>query len=500
MRPLLEGRKALMKPVPAIRVRTVHPAQVREKGSFVLYWMTASRRVAHNYGLQRAVEHCVRLNKPLVILEALRCDYPYASDRLHAFILQGMADNLEACRSAGVCHHPYVETARGEGKGLLHALGSRACVVVTDLFPCFFLPRMLAAASRDLPVGLEAVDSCGLLPLQAAGRVFTTAASFRRFVQKGLHEHLAHPPERSPLSALAHAAPVSLPREIRNRWPAAGADTLRAGPEALARLPLDHGVAPVATPGGSRAGRGALDRFLRTAMGRYDTDANHPDRHAVSGLSPYLHFGHVSAHEVFSRVAGREGWRATRAVPQATGSRAGWWGMRPGAEAFLDQLVTWRELGYNLCFQREDYDRYESLPGWARETLERHAGDPRPYLYGPEAFRDARTHDPLWNAAQRQLLREGTIHNYLRMLWGKKILHWTSSPRQALEIMLELNDRYALDGRDPNSYNGIFWILGRYDRAWGPERPVFGKVRYMTSRSTARKLELRAYLERFSSD
>ena len=174
--------------------------------------------------------------------------------------------------------------------------------------------------------------------------------------------------------------------------------------------------------------------------------------------------------------------------------------MSPAAEAFLDELVTWRELGRNFAFRREDVDRWESLPPWALATLDRHRDDPRPFRYDLAAFAAAETHDPLWNAAQRQLLREGRIHNYLRMLWGKKILEWSASPEAALEVMTELNNRHALDGRDPNSYAGIFWVLGRYDRPWGPERPVFGTVRYMSSDNTARKLKVRGYLRTFSPD
>ncbi len=168
------------------------------------------------------------------------------------------------------------------------------------------------------------------------------------------------------------------------------------------------------------------------------------------------------------------------------------------AEAFLDQVVTWRELGFNMCRHQEDHDRYESLTPWALDTLNRHAGDKRPYLYPLTTLTSATTHDPLWNAAQTQLVREGRIHNYLRMLWGKKILEWTPHPREALDTMIELNNRYALDGRDPNSYSGIFWVLGRYDRPWGPERPIFGKIRYMSSRNTARKFDVSGYIERYS--
>jgi deoxyribodipyrimidine photo-lyase len=173
--------------------------------------------------------------------------------------------------------------------------------------------------------------------------------------------------------------------------------------------------------------------------------------------------------------------------------------MRPAAEAFLDQLVTWRELGFNSAWQQDSAEAYSSLPAWARKTLAAHAGDPRPYIYSARRLGAADTHDPVWNAAQRQLLREGRIHNYMRMLWGKKILEWTRSPRQALAVMLELNNRYALDGRDPNSASGILWCLGRYDRPWGPVRPIFGTIRYMSSDSARRKFRLGPYLERYGA-
>jgi len=170
--------------------------------------------------------------------------------------------------------------------------------------------------------------------------------------------------------------------------------------------------------------------------------------------------------------------------------------MSPSAEAFLDELVTWRELGYGFCTHEPDYDRYESLPAWARATLEDHASDPREHIYSVDELGAASTGDDLWNAAQRQLVHEGVIHNYLRMLWGKRILEWTRHPREALAVMIEINNRYALDGRDPNSYSGICWVLGRFDRGW-PERAIFGKVRSMTSASTRRKVKLDDYLARW---
>ncbi|MEM7518000.1 MAG: hypothetical protein AAF368_13895 [Planctomycetota bacterium] len=160
--------------------------------------------------------------------------------------------------------------------------------------------------------------------------------------------------------------------------------------------------------------------------------------------------------------------------------------------------MTWRELGFNACTYVPNYDKFESLPDFALTTLAEHAGDKREYLYTLEQFERGQTHDKLWNAAQMQLVREGIIHNYLRMLWGKKILEWTKSPREALDVMIELNNKFALDGRDPNSYSGIFWVLGRYDRAWGPERPIYGKIRYMTSENTARKVRVKDYVVKYA--
>jgi deoxyribodipyrimidine photo-lyase len=203
-------------------------------------------------------------------------------------------------------------------------------------------------------------------------------------------------------------------------------------------------------------------------------------------------------HQIFSELMTRERWTTRALASRSGGRREGWWGVSPSAEAFLDELVTWREVGFNMCHLGEDYDRYESLPEWARRSLDAHAADPRPHRYSLAELEAGATHDPLWNAAQTQLVREGRMHNYLRMLWGKKVLEWSRSPREALEIMIALNDTYALDGRDPNSYSGIFWVLGRYDRPWAPERPIFGTVRYMSSESAARKLRVRGYIRKYS--
>ncbi len=459
--------------VPNMRLRRCNDAPVRPGAGHVLYWMTSARRTGWNLGLQRALDHATEWDRPLVVLEALRCDYPWASDRLHRFVLQGMRDNALALAEGGVTYFPYVEPSRGAGRGLLGALAEDACVVVTDDYPAFILPRMLRSAAEAVPVRLEAVDSNGLLPLRASDRVFPTAYSFRRFLHRALPEHLDDLPTADPLADAA-LPEMELPAAIVRRWPSADASLLESDDDGLRPLPIDHSVSSVAYEGGRVAGLRTLDRFLDARLDRYADERNQPEEDVTSELSPYLHFGHVSAHEVFDAVADREGWNEGQ-LGEPNGSRKGWWGMSEPAEAFLDELVTWREVGFNRCALSDDYDRYESLPEWALTTLDDHADDPRDHAYDLERFENATTHDPLWNAAQVQLSRQGRIHNYLRMLWGKKILEWSASPRDALDVMIELNNKYAVDGRDPNSYSGIFWVLGRYDRAWGPERPIFGK-------------------------
>jgi deoxyribodipyrimidine photo-lyase len=482
---------------PSLRVRRVNAAPVRADGTFVLYWMVAHRRVGWNFALDRALEWVRELERPLVILEALGLDYPWASDRLHRFVLDGMADTARRLQGKPVLYYPYVEPTPGAGRDLLPALAAEAAVCVTDDFPAFVLPRLVVAAAPRLPVRLEAVDSNGLLPLRAAGEVFPTAYSFRRFLQRTLPGHLGERPAANPLARQRLPALRQLPREVMSRWPPAAAPLLDGDPAALAALPIDHSVGAVRTPGGTTEARSVLARFLETRLARYVEDRNHPDIEGASGLSPYLHFGHLSAHEAFARVVTRERWSPLALVAAATGRRTGWWGMSAPAESFLDQLVTWRELGFNMCAHREDHDAFETLPVWALRTLAKHARDRRPVRYAAGQLARAETHDPLWNAGQRQLVREGRLHNYVRMLWGKKILEWSTRPQDALAGMIELNNKYALDGRDPNSYSGIFWVLGRYDRPWGPERPIFGTVRYMSSENTARKLRVREYLRRY---
>jgi deoxyribodipyrimidine photo-lyase len=461
--------------------------------------MTAFRRTTWNFALDRAVEWVEKLHKPLVILEAVRHGYRWASDRIQRFVLDGMAENACRLENTNVTYYPYVEPKPNAGKGLLAALASHACVVVTDDFPCFFLPRMVVSATRQVPVLMEVVDSNGLLPLRQAEQTFPTAFAFRRFLQKELPRHLMEFPKADALVRAHFPLAKLFPREIGKRWPKASSRLLNSRKSVLAGISVDLGIPPVEVRGGSTTAQTLFRNFLRNKLSTYVEARNEPEQQSTSELSPYLHFGHISVHQIFSEITRQEGWSPGRLALRATGRRTGWWGASQASEAFLDQVITWRELGFNFCQTRKDYDQFDSLPAWALKTLQQHARDERSHVYTLEKFERAMTHDPLWNAAQTQLVREGRIHNYLRMLWGKKIIEWTRTPLEALKIMIEINNKYAIDGRDPNSYSGIFWCLGRYDRPWGPERPVFGTIRYMSSQNTARKFNVGEYMQRYSS-
>ncbi|MFN8061296.1 MAG: hypothetical protein U0Q12_19200 [Vicinamibacterales bacterium] len=463
--------------------------------------MTASRRTGWNFALQRAVAWAIELARPLVVLEAVRVDHPWANDRLHQFLIDGMAEHAATFANNAATYLPFIEPTPGDGKGLLATLAARSAVVVTDDYPCFFVPAMVAAAIPQVTARFEQVDGNGLLPMRSAGRAFNTAYLFRRHLQASVLRDGLVLPTADPL------ADVTLPRAAVDeatlrRWPMATQGSLSSTSETIARLPIDHAVRPAPLRGGTTAARRRLATFVSTALDRYGDEQAQPEADATSGLSPYLHFGHMSSHEVFDAVLRARhpdgGSRPTPRTPApgvaVTGQRHGFWGLGASAESFLDQLVVWRELAFNTCVFVPDYASFGSLPGWAQTTLERHASDPRPVVYDIDALEHARTHDPLWNAIQTQLTRDGWFHNYLRMLWGKRILEWSAHPRDALTTMATLMNRYALDGRDPNAYAGYAWTLGRYDRPWAPERQIFGRVRYMSSANTLRKLRLKRFL------
>ena len=468
-----------------------------ESGEYVLYWLLMYRRTRYNHALQRAIEWANELNKPLLVFEPLQLQYEWASDRFQQFIIESMKDNYDLLNETKAGYFPFVETSEGKINGLLESLASKASVVISDDYPAYFIPQMSAKGKGIVTCRYEIIDSNGLMPIRSAEKEFVRAHDFRRNMHKNIAEHLESPPEENPVATLKTSFNKDLIKETLKKWEPTNFTNINI-PELVRDLPVDKSVKASSISGGYKAAKERLDNFLENSFNDYSKRRSHPSEDIGSRLSPYFHFGNLSSYEVFKKIVDKEGWSKDKANDKKVGNRREWWGMSENAEAFLDQLITWREVGFHTCVYKSNYDQYESLPEWAIETLEKHSKDEREHIYSFEELENSKTHDEIWNAAQKQLKEEGIIQNYLRMLWGKKILEWTEHPKTALNYMIQLNNKYALDGRDPNSYSGIFWTLGRYDRAWGPERPIFGKIRYMTSESTAKKFNLSEYLDKWS--
>ena len=488
----------LVERVPPVRIQVRNDLPARSDGQYVLYWMTGARRPRYNFALDRALEWSRSLGKPLLVFEPLRAGYEHASDRFHSFVIDGMRAHVAHFGAANVRYVPYVEPSPGEGRDLLSGLARDAAVVIGDESVTFFLGRMIEAAARKISVRYETVDSNGLLPLAAIPAPFARAYDFRRFLQKNLAPHLRTLPLSDPLSARATEL-AAVPADVAARYGLAAQLAALEEPAALlSRLPIDHRVGVVADRGGFVAGGEVLKRFVEKRLSRYP-DRSHPDDDAASGLSFWLHFGQVSAHQVLAAVADATEWTPDKIGKKASGQKDGWWNASEAADAFLDELVTWRELGQARCRTTTDYKAYAGVPVWARNSLEKHASDPREHLYDEAQLEAGETDDLVWNAAMHQLREEGRIQNYLRMLWGKRVLTWTKHPEEAFDLLVRLNDRWSVDGRDPASYSNIGWVFGSYDRPWAPERPIFGVIRVMTSGSAVRKLRMREYLARWGT-
>jgi deoxyribodipyrimidine photo-lyase len=479
------------------RVRRLNDARVAAAGDYVLYWMQVYRRLERNHALDYALRCAGELGRPLVVYEGLRIDYPWASRRLHRFVLEGMQANAVRAAELGLSYWPFVETGKGRGRGRLRRLSERASLVVTDDFPCFIVPAQAETLARRVDVPVLAVDSNSVVPLSLLGPAVSAAAHLRPRIHKAFAGAWPHRAAARPRIPDVATRRVPAPFDAwRTKDVAAFVDT----------LPLDASVPPVPqTPGGTAAARARLRAFVKKRLRGYAEERLEPrsleEGHA-SGLSPYLHFGHLSIEEVVEAVLATTGrWTPAGLLIHNRGKREGFFSDDPDVDSFLDEALTWRDVGFQWHWsRRRDAASLETaLPGWALATLGAHAKDRRPWLYAPEELEGGTTHDPLWNAAQRELVATGTIHSYLRMLWGKKVLEWSASPAEAYRTLEHLNNKYALDGRDPNSYTGILWCFGLFDRPWPPERKVFGSVRYMSSENTARKFDLApyyAYVER----
>ncbi|MEX2601323.1 MAG: hypothetical protein WD355_06720 [Balneolaceae bacterium] len=488
-----------MKNYNSFRVRKRNGAYPLETGKFVLYWMQINSRFHYNFALEYAVGWANKLKLPLLIFEGLSCDYPWATARTHQFLLEGMSEHSEAAEGSSASYLPYVEQRQGEYSEMLKQLVEDAALLVTDEYPVFIMRSRNEQLSSEWTIPYYTVDSNGMIPLGRLEKDPYSAYLFRKVVQREFIESYTHPPEENPLEKVENREEVSFPEWVSSEA-LRSAIALKSISDVIRMSSIRQDIGPVSsTEGARRAGLRRLTEFLDDDLPVYGDSRNDPDHDRSSRLSPWLHTGKLSEYEIVKKVLNRQpdSWDLDRIV-WSNGSASGFYNGDQQISKFLDELIVWRGVGFHFAHHRSDYDQFESLPDWALKTLQKHQSDPRESIYSYEELEQARTHDLVWNAAQNQLREDGVIHNYLRMLWGKKVIEWTPDPETALRYLIDLNNSWALDGRDPNSYSGIFWCFGRFDRAW-QERPVFGKVRYMTSQSARKKLAMEEYLKTFGN-
>ncbi len=448
------------------RVIQLNEAQPTIKAKYVLYWMQMFKRTSGNHALIFAIRKANEFNLPLVVYEGLKYYYPWANDRLHTFILEGVEEKRKAFEKLGIRYLFYLQKDKNSPKQTVTKLAKDAAVIVTDDFPCFIIPGHNKTISEKANIPVFAVDSNGIIPMSKFEKEEYAAYTIRPKIKKLLDNYLKSLPDE-PINFKSFDLKIDCPET------AVTADTIA---KLVSECDIDHSVkASRQYKGGTENGRKRLKKFVEDILPAYDVARSKPDRDGSSRLSSYLHFGFLSPLEIAMAVRESDSTQESK-------------------DAYLEELIVRRELSYNFTLHNAKYDSLESLPAWVQKTMREHIGDERQFIYTLEQLENGETHDELWNAAQREMTVTGEMHNYVRMLWGKNVIAWTKSYEEAFAVLEHLNNKYCLDGRNPNSYAGILWCFGKHDRPW-MKRPVFGTIRYMTSGSTGKKFDSKKYIE-----
>lgn len=448
------------------RVRLLNERDENEKAEYVLYWMQMFKRAHDNHSLKFAIEQANERKLPLIVYEGLKFYYPWASDRFHTYILEGVEEKRRAFEKLGIKYVFFLQKDKHAPKQVVAKIAEKAALIVTDDFPCFIIPQHNAAIVEKAKIPVYAVDSNGIIPLSLFEKEEYAARTIRPKINKILDKYLV-PFEDAKIKIKSLDLKIDCP------------DTkVDAGniKKLVAECDIDHAVKP--SPiyhGGTQNGRKRLKFFVENILPDYETTRNKPEVDGCSRLSSYLHFGFLSALEV------------ALAVKESNAPKA-------SKDAYLEEIIVRRELSYNFTHHNAKYDSLESLPEWAHKTMRKHIKDERPEIFTHEQMEKCETYDELWNATQREMNETGEVHNYVRMLWGKLVIQWTKNYEEAFAILEDLNNKYCLDGRNPNSYAGILWCFGKHDRPW-MEREIFGQMRYMTSGSTGKKFDSKKYIE-----
>ncbi|GJQ15350.1 hypothetical protein GpartN1_g7141.t1 [Galdieria partita] len=454
-------------PVPNTRIRVLNSKPVQEDRDYVLYWMQAAVRLAYNYALQYAVFRANQLGKPLLICFGLTDSFPEANARHYAFLLEGLQDiqrQLAQRKLQLLVFHSSPER-------MVEKLSDKAVQVVVDKNYLRVTHQWRQRVATNIDCSFIQVETECIVPVELATEKEEYAArTIRPKLWKHANKFLI------PWLDTIHVDNkiVSIPQMDELTV----FDLQGDAKKLVERLNVDKSVPPVSQLiGGETEARRRLEEFCQSKLRDYERLRNDPSLNCVSHMSPYLHFGHISPIEIVNQVQ------------QANASKT-------CKDAFIEEVFIRRELSFNFCHFCDKYDTFECLPAWAKQTLLEHSKDPRKYCYTLEQLERAATHDPYWNAAQLEMVQTGKMHNYMRMYWGKKVIEWVADPEEAFRILLYLNNKYELDGRDPNSFTGVAWCFGKHDRAH-MERPVTGKLRYMSAEGLRRKFNIEAYVRQY---
>ncbi len=441
------------------RIQRLNDAEPRN-GKYVLYWMQQSQRAEFNHALEYAIQQANQLGLRLAVGFGLTDDYPEANARHYRFMLEGLRDTAAALRQRKIS----LVVRKGHPDAVALELAGDAALVVCDRGYLRHQRRWRRRLAEKAGCPVVQVESDVVVPVEVASQKAEYAA---RTIRPKIHAQLS-----DYLIALRTTA-------LEKNSTRLGLDGLDLSDldSLLDALDIDHSVPPVPHlfKGGTTEARTRLSRFLAKRFKRYDQNRKRPETDDVTHLGMYLHFGQISPVYVALRVLKSSASKKLK-------------------DSFIEELVVRRELAVNFVHFTPKYDSYSCLPDWARNTLAEHKDDEREHRYSRSELETARTHDRYWNAAMRELRYTGYMHNYMRMYWGKKILEWTGTPSYAYKVALELNNKYFLDGRDPNSFANVAWIFGLHDRPWG-RRDVFGTVRYMSAGGLERKADIESYVE-----
>ena len=447
------------------RIRQLNDTDIRLHADYVLYWMQQSQRAEVNHALEYAVLQANQLGMGVVVAFGLADDYPEANLRHYTFMLEGLTETRAALEKRGIL----VVVRRGSPPEVALALGQDAAVIVCDRGYLNHQRVWRDKVARKAPCRVVQVESDVVVPLETvSSKAEYAARTIRPKIQKHLDDYLIQ------------LKPLKVHHSTANH-PLDGLDWKHPA-DILEMLHINRTVGDVTRffKGGTSRAKKIFGNFIRKRLKNYEKHHNQPQTDDTSYMSMYLHFGQISPLYLAMKIKNADQ------------------GLDSAKAAFLEELIVRRELAANFVYYHRDYDNFDCLPEWAKLTLNNHAKDRRPYTYTRRQLEDANTHDPYWNAAIQEMKYTGFMHNYMRMYWGKKILEWSSSPERAFRNTLAINNKYFLDGRDPNSYAGVAWIFGMHDRAW-PERPIYGKVRCMMASGLERKCDIRAYVNKVNA-